>query len=83
MTKEELERELEEKQEKLYEFRIEERPTIMKQIRDEEAETLRHIKWSINECEKKTGRIFPHALMPTNVYTWTMSNTSDEEVPCE
>jgi len=82
MTKEELEREIEEKQEKLYESGVEERPTIMKQIRDEEAETLRHIKFCIKECEKKTGRIFPHALMPTSVYTWAMSNTSDE-VTCD
>lgn len=58
MTKEELERSLEEKQEKLYESGIEERPTIMKKIRDEEAETLRHITWCIKECEKKTGRSF-------------------------
>ena len=67
MTKEELERALEEKQEKLYEAGIEERPTIMKQIQDEEAETLRHIKWSINECEKKTGRRFPYTISPVYV----------------
>ena len=69
MTKEELERALEEKQEKLYESGIEERPTIMKQIRDEEAETLRHIKWSINECEKKTGREFPYDIKPVRIWT--------------
>ena len=69
MTKEELERELEEKQEKLYESGIEERPTIMKQIKDEEAETLRHIKWAVKECEKKTGREFPYDIKPVRIWT--------------
>ena len=80
MTKEELERELEEKQEKLYESGIEERPTIMKQIRDEEAETLRHIKWAVNECQKKTGRPFPYAIMPMETYKWVVGEVN---VPCD
>ena len=63
MTKEELERALEEKQEKLYESGVEERPTIMKQIRDEEDSTIRMIQWYIKECEKKTGREFPYKFM--------------------
>ena len=64
MTKEELELALEEKQEKLYEAGIEERPTIMKQIEDYEKEVLQHIKFCINECEKKTGRDFPYNIFP-------------------
>ena len=78
MTKEELERTLEEKQEKLYESGVEERPTIMKQIRDEEESALRMIKWYIKDCEKKTGRRFPYTVSP--IYAPFFSS---EEVTCD
>lgn len=51
-----LEYELEQKQEKLYEAGLETRPTIMSQIEDREKATLDHILFCIKECERETGR---------------------------
>ena len=41
-----------------YENGSRKRPTIMTQIEDKEEETLRVIKYSIEQCEKITGRKF-------------------------
>lgn len=82
---------LETQQEKLYSAGIEERPTIMKTIRDREADALSLIKHIIKECEQETGRAFPYpivdlhrnlVLIGTANTPWVRMNTlfdTDEE----
>jgi hypothetical protein len=47
-------------QEKLYESGVDSRPTIMTQIYKKESEAYRTIQFIILECEKETGRKFPY-----------------------
>ncbi len=44
--------------EEMYEEGLRTRPTIMTQIEEKEAETLRIISFYVSECEKLTGREF-------------------------
>lgn len=46
--------------EEMYEKGLRTRPTIMAKIEEKEADTLRHIQYCIDECEKETGRKFFH-----------------------
>lgn len=51
-----LQYEKEELLEEMYENGTRQRPTIMSQIEEKEAECVRHIKFCISECKKETGR---------------------------
>jgi hypothetical protein len=62
-TKEDLEAQVHELQEKLYTIDPKSRPTIMKTIEDKEASLLSMIKWQIEQLEKETGRKFPYTFI--------------------
>ena len=53
-----LEQENESLKEEMYDNGLRTRPSIMTQIEEIEASTLKSIQWKINECEKETGRKF-------------------------
>jgi hypothetical protein len=63
-----LEEENHELLEEMYEKGIRTRPSIMTQIEKEEAETLRHIKYCIEACEKVTGRKLRGQLCDLSAY---------------
>ncbi len=58
-----LEEEKYELLEEMYKSGLRTRPSIMTKIRKKEAETLQTIKYVIADCEKITGRQFPHSVL--------------------